>query len=446
MNTMHNKLILTLLLAGLVVSACTGGAPATPTGQAPAVVVDNFAVIAGGRLLPHQSVQLSFNTGGKITELLAEKGAQVAAGEVIARLEGSKALQAQVAGAQLELLNAQQTLTRLQDSAAMTTAQAEFAVVQALDALDKAQKDLRNVETPVSQHLLDTARDTKVALDTAQANLQLANVSQDVQAYESNVWSTDWYFRKYQDAKAKLDKNPDSLELQDAARIAQADYQARADAQAVLLLRIQTAKANEANTVAQAQKAYSDAAANLETAKRGPNASKLAIAKAKVALAEVTLADAQKNFNKVRAGPDPDQLALAQARMTSAQAALAAAQSALENSELKAPIAGTLAELKLKVGEQVAPGQPIATIADFSGWLVETDNLTEIEVVKIGQGQGATVALDALPGEKLPGEVTDISSVFEEKRGDITYVVTIALKDQRPPMRWGMTAQVTFDK
>jgi multidrug resistance efflux pump len=94
----------------------------------------------------------------------------------------------------------------------------------------------------------------------------------------------------------------------------------------------------------------------------------------------------------------------------------------------------------------VAPGQPVATIADFSGWTVETDNLTEIDVVKIKEGQGASVVLDALPGVTLRGTVTHISSIHVEQRGDITYKVTLTLTDQHPQIRWGMTAQVTFDK
>ena len=109
-------------------------------------------------------------------------------------------------------------------------------------------------------------------------------------------------------------------------------------------------------------------------------------------------------------------------------------------------MAGTVVDLNLKAGEQIAPGQVTATLADFSGWKVETDNLTEIEVVKIKEGQGATVVLDALPEEELRGTVEAISGVFEEKRGDITYTVVIALTDQHALMRWGMTSEVTFDK
>ncbi|MGH2524240.1 MAG: HlyD family secretion protein, partial [Anaerolineales bacterium] len=444
-NMTFRKLTPILLLAGLLLTAC-GASTATPTGNAPPVVSDDFAVIADGRLLPRQSVQLSFSAGGKVAELLVAEGARVAQGEVIARLENSEALQAEVSRAELELLNAQQALSDLKDSAAMVTAQAAFAFAQAQDALAKAQKDLKSIQSPASQALHDVVADSKLALDTAQANLQLANVSPDAQALEQAIVATDIAFRNYQHWQAEYDKSNNSQELFDIKEQARAAYQAALDQQLALQLTIDTAKANQANAVGKAQERYDDAVANLNAALRGPDADKLALAQAKEALAQATLADAQAKYAKVQSGPDPAQLQLAEARLAAAQTTLAAAQSALENAELRAPFAGSIGKLDLKVGEQVAPGQPVATLADFSSWVIETDNLTEIEVVKITQGQGVTVKLDALPDLPLRGQVESIGNVFEEKRGDITYTVRIALADADPQLRWGMTAEVTFDK
>jgi hypothetical protein len=44
----------------------------------------------------------------------------------------------------------------------------------------------------------------------------------------------------------------------------------------------------------------------------------------------------------------------------------------------------------------------------------------------------------------LKGEVTSINDRYEEKRGDITYTVTVLLKESDPLLRWGMTAAVRF--
>lgn len=439
---MRKSLVVSLLI--LVLTAC--GAQPTPVATQVPVVVDDFAIVADGRLRPLQYVALSFEGGGRIDEVLVAEGDVVAAGDLLARLESGENLAAQVAGNELELLSAQQAVTDLQDAATFLRAQAAYDVAQARDALLKAEKELKNIQSPVSEALLDSVADAELALTTAQNNLQLSNVSPEVQAYHVAVAEADVAWRRYQNLQAEYDKSNGNLELLDVVKQAQAAWQALYDRQLALALTIDTATANQADTVEKAQERYDDAVANLAAAQRGPNADRLALAQAKFDLAQATLADAERRLGLVDGGPNPDQLRLAEARVTAAEAALAAARAAYENSELRAPFAGTLASLTLKVGEQVAPGQTVATLADFSVWVVETDNLTEIEVVKIQTGQGATIVFDALPDLSLPGRVTAISNVFEEKRGDITYTAKIALDEQFPALRWGMTAEITFDK
>ena len=143
-------------------------------------------------------------------------------------------------------------------------------------------------------------------------------------------------------------------------------------------------------------------------------------------------------------GVDPDQLAAANARLASATAALVSTQAALDALELKASTAGTVVDLNLKAGQWVSAGAAVITIADFSGWVVETGNLTEADVVKVKPGQAVNVTLDALPGKTVSGEVTRINARFEEKRGEITYTATISLNQVDPLQRWGMTAAVQF--
>ena len=144
-------------------------------------------------------------------------------------------------------------------------------------------------------------------------------------------------------------------------------------------------------------------------------------------------------------GIDPDQLAVAEARLASAEAALASAQALVDAHELKSSLAGTITNVALQAGQKIAAGQAVFTIADFSSWVVKTDNLTEMDVVNVEVGQKVSVRLDALPGQSLSGEVTHISLFSEEKRGDTTYTVSVVLDQSVPQMRWGMTAAVQFN-
>lgn len=124
----------------------------------------------------------------------------------------------------------------------------------------------------------------------------------------------------------------------------------------------------------------------------------------------------------------------------------AGVRAALANAEVRAPFAGTVTKLSLKVGEYAAAGQALVTIANLSNWVVKTTDLTEIDVVNVKEGQAATIKLDAIPNVELKGTVSSVSANYGEKQGDIVYEVTVLLNDSRPEMRWGMTAEVQLPK
>jgi HlyD family secretion protein len=122
------------------------------------------------------------------------------------------------------------------------------------------------------------------------------------------------------------------------------------------------------------------------------------------------------------------------------------AQVALTQTELRAPFAGTIAQLNLKTGELTPRDQPAVVLADLSGWQIETDDVTEIKVPTLKVGQGVTIRFDALPDVELKGEVESISGVSQVKSGDVVYPVKIKVLDNDPRLRWGMTAAVTFEQ
>jgi multidrug resistance efflux pump len=164
----------------------------------------------------------------------------------------------------------------------------------------------------------------------------------------------------------------------------------------------------------------------------------------KTRTAQADLDKARKDYVNLEKGPDPEKMAAAQAKLMNAEAALVAAKAGLADLELRATSSGTIAKLDIKVGENASPGVPVVTIADLSTLIVETDNLTEIEVVKIEKGQSVSIVADALPDDTMEGVVDSIAEVFEEKRGDVTYTVKIALPKVPEKLRWGMTVVSTF--
>jgi len=104
-----------------------------------------------------------------------------------------------------------------------------------------------------------------------------------------------------------------------------------------------------------------------------------------------------------------------------------------------------VADLNARIGGSINAGERAVTVADFSQWLVQTTDLTEIDVVNLTEGQPVIVALDAIPDTELTGEILSIGQTFAENQGDIVYEVTILLTETHPAMRWGMTAAVNFE-
>lgn len=400
---------LILLISGVVLAACGGAGGPAAGGQATEVPIAaaDTAVVAEGRLVPRESVDLSFVTSGQVAEVLVEEGDIVAKGDVLVRLDNREQFESAVAGAELELqaakeerLAAQKALEALTDDLPQAQTQALEAVKNARQAVDQTQRRYDS--------LISTA--DQVDLDAAQANLVLAREALD---------------------KAKEDYEPYENKPED--NVVRATYLAR---------------------LAAAQQIF-DAAARQINRLEGLIGSDFDISQAETELevAQNRLDQALEDLATLQDGPDPDQVTLAESRMQTAEdrvlaaeSNLASAQAALDDLDLVATIDGTVVKQDLIEGEQVAPGVPVVQLADFTQWYAETDNLTEIDVVNVSVGQGATVVPDALPDLELTGTVESIDDVFEEKRGDVTYTARILLNESDPSLRWGMTVVVTFEE
>jgi multidrug resistance efflux pump len=165
---------------------------------------------------------------------------------------------------------------------------------------------------------------------------------------------------------------------------------------------------------------------------------------AEIEAAQARLMAAQARAEQLKAEaagkPNPTYAAAIQ----QAEAALQSAKTAVADAELRAPFAGTIAQLNVKAGETAAPGVPAIVLADFSSWLVETSDLTEIKVPEVKEDQAVLVLFDALPDVELKGAVESIGTLYQTSSGDIVYPVKIKLIDTDPRLRWGMTAVVEF--
>jgi multidrug resistance efflux pump len=352
------------------------------------VVADNV-IVAEGRLEPARYVDIAFNANGTVSEVLVTAGEQVTAGQVIARLDNSEAKQAEVAQVEEAFLSAQQAF----DSSEVT---ALGKLAESHEAVRKAQFDFDNFDVPSEIRGMSTTE----ALTYTAGKLETARLKFEPYKYQEE--------RLEREINRDNPKEPNEQVYRSTAK----NYKKQLD----------------------------DAWAHYN------KAIKWATLESDLENAQAELAKYQKEYDLLSAGSNSSDKAIAQAQYEAARAKLVAAQAALAEVELRAPFDGTVASLDVKTGETVTPGQVAASLADFSGWLVKTTDLTELDVVSINEGQSVLIALDAFPEETLNGKVLRIGQKYSEKQGDIVYEVTVELTEALQNMRWGMTAVVKSEQ
>ena len=136
------------------------------------------------------------------------------------------------------------------------------------------------------------------------------------------------------------------------------------------------------------------------------------------------------------------ELRLALTELDLAQAQLAEAQALLSQTELHAPIAGTIASMVAASGTQARAGDTLITIADTSAWRIETTDVTELEIVRIAVGDRATIVFAALPDVSLSGRVESIQIRGTTSDGEVKFAVSIEPDSHLSDLRWNMTAEV----
>lgn len=173
------------------------------------------------------------------------------------------------------------------------------------------------------------------------------------------------------------------------------------------------------------------------------------VAEADIRLATAAVEQAQLAVEQLPPDANPGQVGFVQANLRLAEAdldlartTLGSAEAALLQAEVRAPFAGTIADVAVEVGEQAIAGQTVITIGDSTGWLIETTNVSELEVVRLAVGDPASVSFEALPDLVIDGTVDRIQVRGTTADGGVVFAVAIRPDVDRDELRWGMTATV----
>ncbi|HEV3154525.1 MAG TPA: HlyD family efflux transporter periplasmic adaptor subunit [Candidatus Baltobacteraceae bacterium] len=307
---------------------------------------------------------------GRLVSLRVHDGQNVRRGQVLATLEqlnpslnlAQARAQVQAAQAQVSSARAEYELARQTYGSQVTEAGAGVTVAQA--NVGQSGENLA-IETESAALRVAQAQSAVSAAQSAfdRAGIELRRERSLVASGDEPVRSLDDAVVQYADAKAQLQSAHEGLGI------------ARADARNVQIrqLGMQSARAQQAQSYAQ-----------------------------------LDAARAQSQTVQQREA----QVLSAQAQLAQARAAAGVAEDQVRETRIVAPFDGAVVSHNVEVGDLVAPGTAVMTVADLTQpYMYVYVNETDLPYVKTGAH--ATVRIDGMSGRTFDGTVTEIATSGE---------------------------------
>jgi HlyD family secretion protein len=161
----------------------------------------------------------------------------------------------------------------------------------------------------------------------------------------------------------------------------------------------------------------------------------------------------RQTLDELREGTRKEQIAIAQANVRQARERLQLARVNLDYAELRAPRAGVVVVRPAELGEVVAPGTPVVTLADLENvWL--RGYVPETDLGRIRWGQPARLRTDTYPGKDYPGRISFIADKAEftpksiqtyKERVTLVYRIKIDVENPNHELKPGMPADAFID-
>ncbi len=181
------------------------------------------------------------------------------------------------------------------------------------------------------------------------------------------------------------------------------------------------------SAVQAAQASVAEAQARLEQATRERARTETLVKQG--SLAQQQLDDAQ------------DAVRLAQAARNAARAQAKLTRRGLTDAAIRAPFGGTVVERRVEVGEYLAPGSPLLTLADPSE-LKALVLLDPREALDVAVGAAVRAGVHARPGEAFTGTVVRVGDVIDPRTRRLPVEIDL---DESDRLRPGLVARFEVD-
>jgi HlyD family secretion protein len=377
------SLVLLVIVLFLLINSFISRASAGNEYQTALVQRGDLIAIVGatGIVEARQTVDLSWQTSGRVEHVFFTTNDEVKKGEILAEL-ADNTLPQSVILAQADLVNSKKELDDLINSTTESS--------QKYQALLQAEKELR------------TAKDDR-----------------DQWNYSGASWD------RIYEARSNFIRSEEELKQYEA------EYSAVRD-----LAVDDPIKEDAQKALSDAQFARDKALRELNYILGRPYNREVADDFAAYDVALSKMEDAQREWGRVKDGPNADDISAAEARV-------AAAEATVSLGWIEAPFDGTITRAEPKVGDNVTSGTPGFRIDDLSELNVKVD-ISEVDINRVQIGQNVDLTFDAVAGRTFQGEVTQVSSVGVDNGRGVDFEVTVKIVDPDEQVRPGMTAAVNI--
>ena len=345
------------------------------------------------------TVEVGFQTGGRIIRLSIEEGQMVEKGQLLSELDSTELAQRE------------------------SNARTRLAVIQ-------SQIPQWNTSLQLQR------RTTQTEIERAQANLAAAQAQLAELRNGARPQEIEQALQAEGAARSRL--NQVQLDLQRADALYQAGAQPKKNLDAA-----QTALA-----LAEAENRRASEA--LALIREGPRRETIEAAEARVRQSQTLLEQARLSALLVQRLEQ--QLSSAQAEVENAQSAVNISTTQLGYTRLLSPISGRILSRNAELGEVVGVGSPVCIIADLENvWL--RIYLDQADLGKVRLNQKVSVFTDSFPNKMYEGRIAFISAEAEftpktiqtqKERVKLVYRLKISLKNENQELKPGMPADAVI--
>lgn len=362
-----------------------------------------------GTLISNADAAFGFGAGGQVTEVFVNVGDQVEADEVLAELNNTSA--------QTNYEQAKRALAELTSPAAIATAKQNLALAE--DALATEKVELEYLISPsvlTWEERTGAAQETLIAAQAADSTNSTAETQQ-----------------KLNDAELALKLAEANL------RSAQAAYES--------YVREHFTETETNPFTGEERVVYyiDEVTGKRYTVVYAPTKAEIDAARASYELAKASLAEAKDYLGALNGEEIPaTATGSALAELQSAKDALAEAQNSLTDTQLLAPISGTIMSLDFGVGDMVSGSSAVATISDLSQPYLEVF-LDESDWANVRVGYEAEITFDILPERVFSGMVVQVDPGLFTESGTSVVRAFVQLENTDAPLNLPLGTSAAVD-